>query len=193
MMYKKILYCVALVLLAVSCGSSADKGDKKEETRATVVGSLSNSDLEAGKAAFIACKNNSKELHACKTNVAEIFAKYYGYHLMSDDRYVPYDQIFGLVSQSTEWEELGFASDQEVLIQAQKNANNGIGTLAISAKGSHSVAVVIKGALSYSNSLGLDCPNVMVLRPKRFNKSFVGKGINYAWSNLGDVKIYSLK
>jgi len=184
-MIKKLLIFSSFALLLISCGGSS-------ETK--LVASLNINDLEESKSEFIECKNSAVEKHTCKEFVAAAFSKYYGYELKGDDKlFLPYDEILDFVNESGDWEELGAANDQLVLNKAQDNANNGIGTLALSTKGSKTVATVINGKLSHSNSLGLDCPSVTVFRPRKFNKSFVGKGINYAWSDLSDVKLYSLK
>ncbi|MFT6746563.1 MAG: hypothetical protein ACJAZ2_000904 [Glaciecola sp.] len=185
-MIKRVLLFSVITIIFTSCGTSVSSDN-------TATGSLDVKDLEASKEAFIDCKNTSTESHACKEFVATAFASYYGYKLMNADEYLPYDEILATISESSDWQELGSASDQNVLNEAQENANQGIGTLAVNTKGTKSVAIIIKGELSHSNSLGLDCPNVLVFRPRIFNKSFVGKGINYAWSDLSDVKIYSLK
>jgi hypothetical protein len=186
-MFKNIICIVSVALLVVSCGNNSGS---KENAK---VASLEVKDLEESLAEFIACKNAATESHACKEYTALAISKYYGYDLKDTDNvYLPYDEILAHVSASNDWIELGLANDQSVLNTAQKNANKGIGTIALSIK-SNSIAIVINGKLSHSNSLNLDCPSVTVFRPRKFNKSFVGKGINYAWSDLSTVKIYSLK
>jgi hypothetical protein len=187
-MIKNFLIFSSVALLFVSCGGTSESFESK------LVASLNVDDLEESKSEFIECKKNAAEKHSCKEYVAVAFSKYYGYELKSDDKlFLPYDEILDFVSKSTDWKEIGSASDQSVLNEAQDNANNGIGTLALNTKGSKTVAIVISGKLSHSNSLGLDCPSVTVFRPRKFEKSFVGKGVNYAWSDLSDVKLYSLK
>ncbi|MFT6715479.1 MAG: hypothetical protein ACJA0Q_000106 [Saprospiraceae bacterium] len=186
-MVKKLLFFISISLLVVSCGGPSESPANK------VTASLDVNDLVESQSEFIQCKNETTENHACKSYVAIAFAKYYGYEMKGDGGlFLPYDEILDFVKVSSDWTEIGLASDQSVLIEAQENANNGIGTVALNTKGSKTVAIVIEGKLSHSNSLGLDCPNVVVFRPSKFDKSFVGKGINYAWSDLSNVKIYSL-
>jgi len=186
-MLKNIVCIISVALLVVSCGN--DSASKESAT----VAALEVEDLEQSLIEFIDCKNTATESHTCKEYIALAISKYYGYDLKgADDSFLPYDEILSKVSKSDDWTEVGFANDQAVLTKAQENANSGIGTIALSLK-SNSVAIVIKGELTHSNSLSLDCPSVAVFRPRKFNKSFVGKGINYAWSDLSKVKIYSLK
>lgn len=188
-MIKSICSAIFLSFLLVSCSGDSSKDSARESLTA----SLNVEDLVEIQQAFIKCKESSTEPHSCKEFVAKSIATYYGYEFMgANDLPLPYDKLSEVVVASNAWKEIGDANEQSTLTTAQQNANKGIPTLAVNAS-NNTLAIVIKGELTHSNSLGLDCPAVAVFRPKRFKKSFVGKGINYAWSDLSRVKLYTLK
>lgn len=190
----KHLVFLALGFGLMACGDSSKKSGSTTGESSTHEASLDLKDIETLQASYIECKEASTEQHGCKEFVSLAVSKYYGYDFMgASGEFLAYDKLHNAISLSATWEKVGAANQQQVLNKAQANANKGIPTLAVSGSGTKSIAIVVKGELAHSNSMGLDCPSVAVFRPRRFKKSFVGKGINYAWSNLDDVVIYSLK
>lgn len=217
MKIAKFLSATVIAAALVSCGGSDNQTDNNSSSPSSTSGSSESvgdvkneigGSEKAGKAPtldlrliegvvadFKECKSSAAKPHMCKEFVSKAVSVYYSYDNLQAENgaYLDYDEILGFVRSSDDWESLGSAKDQSVLNKAQENANAGIATLAINTKGTNSIAIVVKGKLSHSNSMGLDCPSVAVLRPRKVNKSFVGKGINYAWSNLADVEVFSLK
>ncbi len=210
---KRIIGIVFLTVLMASCGGdttqsdnntpNSTKGENSKGAGSSVTndaeaqgeaGSGSIADIETLVVAYKQCKTHASNPNDCKEYAAMAFGKYYGFNFIgAGNTFLAYDKLHAAITMSNQWDELGNATDQDVLDKAQENANAGIPTIAVSTEGSKTVAIVVKGEKSHSNSLGLDCPSVAVFRPRKHNKSFVGKGINYAWSDLTKIKVYSLK
>lgn len=151
-MLKSILSSVFIAVLLVACSGDASKGGSKP----SITASLNVEDLVQIQQEFIECKEASTEAHSCKEFVSKSMAVYYGYEFMgANEVFLPYDKVVDAVVESSVWEDLGSAKRQSTLDLAQKNANNGIPTLAVNAD-NKTVAIVINGKLTRSNSLGLD-------------------------------------
>ncbi len=86
--------------------------------------------LEAVQKEFIACKLAAKEKHTCKQYVAKAINGNFQItdfnHPDSVGQYVDYDEIIKVVEASSQWKNIGDATDQDALDYVQKVANEGV-------------------------------------------------------------------
>ncbi|MFN3918558.1 MAG: hypothetical protein ACK4K0_12580 [Flavobacteriales bacterium] len=151
--------------------------------------------LETILAEYEECKLNSQSVGACKNFVSRAICEYNGItDFIKDGEYVDYHEVFEIVVDKWKWKTLGYATNQEVLIEAQELANKGIAVVAINTNDKHKLPVLITtGELIKSTKWKLDVPNCAAFFPFNGPPSFISKSLNYAWSKPDGVKIYARK
>lgn len=212
---QRIAIVVVIVISLMSCGDEKNiektKANNPENTESSNVkshniktsGFQSFSSIEAIIEEFKSCKSTAGKKHICKEFTAKAICKYYNisdfqnqgdYDESGLNEFIDYDDIFNKVEESSEWIKLGSASDQDVLGNAQENANSGIATIAIDvSKKNKTVVLIVKGKQIRSNSWGVNCPMSAALNPSKPSKSFVGKTLNYSFAKPENIVLYTKK
>lgn len=103
-------------------------------------------------------------------------------------------EIANFLQGSDQWKMLGRGYDQKALVEAQTNANAKKAVIAVymNSDGIGHIAIILPGELQPSGSWGLNVPNsasFLLMEPQR---SYVNKGLSYAFakSHLKDVVLY---
>ena len=104
-------------------------------------------------------------------------------------------EIATYLKDSKQWALLGPSYDQKILKQAQDNANAKKAVVAVymNETGIGHVVVITPGQLQPSGSWGLSVPNAASFFATQPDKSFVDKGLSFAFNKamLKDVMIYT--
>ncbi len=181
---KLILKSVAVILMALlitNCGGSPSD----EEKKVTIDRILEE---------FNDCVVEAESNQECKQFVARAICEYNGIKdFVHNGRYVDYHEIYEIVSEEGDWDFLGFATDLEVMKEAQKLANEDIPVIAINTEDKHKFTVlIIKGELSKSSKWGGEVPMCAAFFPTSSKmESFINKSVNYAWSKPSGVAFYA--
>jgi hypothetical protein len=156
-------------------------------------------DLNGEILEFKNCKSSSEDNYSCNGHVGQSFKTVYeidDFYSVDQKRYLVTQEITNLVVNNEKWSELGHAYDENALSKAQENANAKIATIAIYKKedgiGLH-IALILPGDLHSSGSWGFKVPNCASFFTKEHDKSFMGKGLSYAFTKgmIKDVILYS--
>lgn len=112
-------------------------------------------------------------------------------------RYMTVSEIAGFLKKNGSWTALGPAYLQETLTQAQQAANENKAVVAIyqNASAVGHVALVLPGELEPSGSWGLNVPNTASFFLPEPGRSFVAKGLSFAFTKimLKDITFYVRK
>ncbi len=189
---SKWLLVVPAMLVFMACGS-----DSEEEQNAVgqiVEEAVEERSLEELVEAFKECQANKEGPYDCQNYIARAACSYYGICDMTyaaDNSFWSYEEVVDAMAEFDEYELIGDADDQDACDEAQKLANEGTAVFAVNtSEKKRGAALVIKGETTMSNSWGVKCPVVAFFFPNRPEDSFVGKGLNYAWSSPDNVKLY---
>lgn len=119
------------------------------------------------------------------------------FYVEKSGKYMAATEISKFLKETNKWTLLGPSYDQKVLTDAQKNANAKKAVVAVymSASGVGHMVVITPGQLQISGSWGLSVPNVVSFFTSQPEKSFVDKGLSFAFgkSLMKDVMIYVRK
>ena len=157
-------------------------------------------DLEASLQQFINCTNSKGEKYQCSSFIGESISKVYKTNAFFSEklsRYLWINEIPKSFSENGQWKEIGRAYDQKALKLAQDQANAAKPVIAVyvTTSGIGHIAVILPGKLQYSGSWGFDVPNAASFLFNDSEKSFVDKGLSYAFTKnmIKDVILYSMK
>jgi hypothetical protein len=157
-------------------------------------------DLESSMQKFIDCTQSAGEKYECSSFIGEAMAKVYktdAFYSQKLSRYLRINEISKSMVENGQWTELGRAYEQGALEEAQKQANANKAVIAVYATttGIGHIAVILPGKLQYSGSWGFHVPNAASFLFNDSEKSFVDKGLSYAFtkSMIKDVVLYSRK
>ena len=155
-------------------------------------------DLEASFQQFIDCTNSSGEKYQCSSFIGESISKVYktnAFFSEKQNRYLHINEISKSSVENGQWTKIGYAYDQNVLdkAQIQANANKAVIAVYLTNSGIGHIAVILPGELHYSGSWGFNVPNAASFFFNDTEKSFVDKGLSYAFSKnmIKDVVLYS--
>ena len=156
------------------------------------------SDLTVSLEQFLTCTNSTGEKYECSTFIGESIAKVYKTNAFFSEklrRYLRINEIPKSLGESGQWTSLGYAYDQDALVKAQNNANASKAVIAVytTASGIGHIALILPGKLQYSGSWGFNVPNAASFSFSDSGKSFVDKGLSYAFAKnmIKDVVLYS--
>jgi hypothetical protein len=159
-----------------------------------------NKDLTALLDKFMTCASSGTDTHPCSSFISESIAKTYKISGLYSDKTKQYLQLNETVKQiadPTKWTLLGHAYDQKILADAQQLANDHKAVIAIytTPEGVSHIALVLPGELQASGSWGFKVPNSASFVLNEPSKSYVGKGLSYAFtrSMIKDVVLYVKK
>jgi len=157
-------------------------------------------DLAESFQQFVECTNSQGEKYQCSSFIGESIAKVYKTNAFFSDkhsRFLHINEITKSVVESGKWNQIGYAYDQKALDQAQAEANQNKAVIAVylTPSGIGHIALILPGKLQYSGSWGFNVPNAASFLFNDSEKSFVDKGLSYAFSKnmIKDVVLYARK
>lgn len=155
-------------------------------------------DLTASYEKFLNCTTTTGEKYQCSGFIGESIAKVYKTNVFFSEklsRYLRINEIPKSLDGTGKWKTIGPAYDQEVLVEAQNQANAHKAVIAVytTSSGIGHIAVILPGKLQYSGSWGFQVPNAASFSFSDSGKSFVDKGLSYAFAKnmIKDVVLYS--
>jgi hypothetical protein len=157
-------------------------------------------DLSVSLEQFLKCTAAATETNRCNNFIGESLSKVYKVNDFYDQkagRYMSVNEIASFVKGSDKWTLLGHSYEQTTLALAQERANAKKAVVAVylNAAGVGHVVVITPGELHPSGSWGLNVPSAVSFLPTDPDKSFVDKGLSFAFAKnmLKDVLIYERK
>jgi hypothetical protein len=152
-----------------------------------------NSSLEQ----FFNCQNTSVGKSECIQYMGESLKKIYkvnDFYSTKSGRYMSATEISSFLKESDKWKLIGPSYEQKTLATAQELANSGKAVVAVymNSTGIGHMVVITPGQLQQSGSWGLNVPNVVSFFPSQPDKSFVDKGLSFAFGKnlMKDIRIY---
>jgi hypothetical protein len=179
--FYKTVALIFIALVMINCGGTPSDKQKKVT-------------IDRILEEFNDCVAEAESNKDCKEFVARAICEYNGIKDFVDDgRYVDYHEIYEIVSEEKDWELLGYATDLEVLKEAQKLANEDVPVIAINTNDKHKFTVlIIKGELSKSTKWGGEVPMCAAFFPASSKmESFINKSVNFAWSKPEGIAFYA--
>ncbi|MBA4058293.1 MAG: hypothetical protein C0490_26485 [Marivirga sp.] len=158
-------------------------------------------DMTASLEKFLKCQvGGASNTDDCNQFMGESLNKIYkvnDFYAQKSGKYMGAAEISKFLKETDKWTLLGPSYDQKVLAAAQENANAKKAVVAVymNASGICHVVIVIPGQLQSSGSWGLNVPNVVSFLPSQPEKSFVDKGLSFAFGKnlMKDIMIYTKK
>ncbi len=131
----------------------------------------------------------------CKTFTARAICEYNGVEdLMENGAYVNYHKIYDFIKKNSKWKNLGLATSQVTLDNAQLMANKGFPVVAIDIKDKHKFSIMIlQGEQAKSSQWNLNVPNCAAFFPTNYKRSFINKTLNYAWKSPEGIQLWVRK
>ena len=177
-------YLLMLICLVVSVANGQINNAWKNEL---------NSSLQQ----FLDCQSSSSGKSDCIQYMGESLKKIYkvnDFYSSKSGRYMTASEISSFVKENDKWKLIGPSYDQKILATAQDMANAGKPVVAVymTSSGIGHVVVITPGHLQPSGSWGLNVPNVVSFLPSQPDKSFVDKGLSFAFGKnlMKDIMIY---
>lgn len=153
-----------------------------------------NSDLAEALQEFTTCEGGPDCAQFSAKSLKTVY-KLNDFYSAEENRYMRTSEIAAFLNSSKQWKMLGHAYEQEALKEAQQYANGkkAVVALYLSPDGAGHVALIIPGELHPSGSWGLSVPNSASFLAVDPEKSYVGKGLSYAFAkhHLKDVVIFA--
>jgi hypothetical protein len=153
--------------------------------------------LSADLEEFLNCHEKPGDKSACHGFMGESLKNVYGlddFYAPKLGRYLTASEISKFLSDSDRWKAIGHAYEQKALSQAQEAANSKRGAVAVymNDEGIGHVVLITPGPLQASGSWGLQVPNVVSFLASQPEKSFVDKGMSFAFGKamMKDVLLY---
>lgn len=151
-------------------------------------------DLTEALRQFTTCSGGSECAQYAAKSLQTVY-KLGDFFLAQSDRYMHVSEIAAFLNDSKQWKMLGHAYEQDVLKEAQQYANGkkAVVALYVSSDGAGHLALILPGELHPSGSWGLSVPNSASFLSVDPAKSYVGKGLSYAFAkhHLKDVVIFA--
>ena len=155
-----------------------------------------NADLNSSLEEFKNCgdENNSVSCRQFPGKSLNMVYNLNDFYVNDDSRYMSVNEISTFLKSNTKWTLLGHAYEPNTLAEAQKLANDNKAALAIytNDSGEGHMVLIVPGELQPSGSWGLNVPNSVSFFPSDPSKSYVSKGLSYAFgkSLIKDVLVY---
>ena len=190
---KSIYLFITLLIggFMVGCGPSAEEKEKEVNE----ISAKKRLTIETILEEYNDCSANSESRNDCKNFTARAICEYYGIDdLKIDGEYVEYHAIFDFVTTDATWKNLGLATVQESLDNAQQMANDGFPVVAIDTEDKHKLAIIIiEGEQVKSGSWGLNAPTCAAFFPASGPEPFIHKTLNYAFSSPEGIQLWVRK
>lgn len=178
---KKLTTLFPIILLASVCGAQSHNTNWTSE-------------LETELREFTSC-DDDMDCSEFSGKALQTVYKLKDFYRPQQKRFMHVGEIIAFVSDSKSWTMLGHAYQQDVLNQAQEHANGKKAVIAVypGANGAGHVALILPGELQASGSWGLSVPNSASFLMVDPGKSYIGKGLSYAFTkhHLKDVVIFA--
>jgi hypothetical protein len=181
-----------LVLASVACSALSSYGQSLNENW--------EQDLANSMTEFMNCATASSEKSQCSSFISESITKVYKVNAFYSDKLKRHLQIYEIsksMIDGGQWTLLGHAYEQKALSEAQQSANAGKAVIAVytTSTGGKHIALILPGKLDYSGSWGFNVPNSASFFFDDPAKSYVGKGLSYAFAKnmIKDVALYCRK
>lgn len=145
---------------------------------------------------FQSCKSQNKGVE-CKTYAAKAIKAIYGINDFDaagkPGGMLDVNGVANYIKKSSNWKMLGDASSQDILKQAQDDANSNKAVVAmmVSDNGADHISVIVPGSLVKCGKAGLNCPNSVSFFLNNPDKSYISKPLTYSFKTLDGVKIYA--
>lgn len=179
-----ILFAFAIIISISGANAQSLNGSWKQE-------------LTASLDKFLQCQVSTGD---CTQYMGESLNKIYkvnDFYVQKSGRYMAASEISKFLKETDKWTLIGPSYDQKVLATAQEQANAKKAVVAVymNASGVGHVVIVTPGQLQTSGSWGLNVPNVVSFFPSQPEKSFVDKGLSFAFGKnlMKDILIYTRK
>ncbi|MDV3310272.1 MAG: hypothetical protein LOY03_15805 [Cyclobacteriaceae bacterium] len=154
------------------------------------------SDLEAELREFTSC-DDDMDCAEFSGKALQVVYKLNDFYQPQQKRFMHVGEIIAFLQDNKSWTMLGPAYKQDVLNQAQQHANSKKAVIAVysGTNGVGHVALILPGDLQASGSWGLNVPNSASFLTVEPAKSYIGKGLSYAFTknHLKDVVIFARK
>jgi len=154
-------------------------------------------ELNSSLQQFLNCQSLSTGKSECSQYMGESLKRIYkvnDFYSSKSGRYMTASEISSYLKESNHWKVIGPSYEQKTLATAQELANSGKPVVAvyINSSGIGHVVVITPGQLQPSGSWGLNVPNVVSFFPSQPEKSFVDKGLSFAFGKnlMKDIIMY---
>jgi len=157
------------------------------------------SDLDKALIAYKQCSSDStNSSEKCSNLAGEILKTVYNlndFYSSEYKRFMVSNEVANYIENNQKWELLGHAYEQNALEKAQELANSKRAVVAVyvddNADGH--VSIILPGQLVLSGSWGFKVPNSTSFFVHEPDKSYVGKGLSYAFtrSMIKNVMIFA--
>ena len=154
-------------------------------------------ELNSSLQQFFNCQNSAAGKTECLQFMGESVKKIYkvnDFYSIKSGRYMNATEISSFLKESDKWKVIGPTYEQKTLTAAQELANSGKAVVAVymNSAGIGHMVVITPGQLQSSGSWGLNVPNVVSFFPSQPDKSFVDKGLSFAFGKnlIKDILIY---
>jgi hypothetical protein len=153
--------------------------------------------LSADLEEFLNCQQKPGDKSACNRFVGQSLKSVYGvddFYAPQLEKYLTAGEISKFLSTSSQWKLIGHGYEQKALALAQETANSKKAAVAVymNDEGIGHVVLITPGSLQASGSWGLQVPNVVSFLASQPEKSFVDKGLSFAFGKamMKDVLLY---
>lgn len=201
---KKIILSLSVITALVSCSESLDKKEFEKTVVTNPVKEVQpNPVLKSNPNAFSenlqsfqACKESSAKPSQCKEFIAKSICEYYGISdLKEGGNYVDYDKIPEKLKDLRTWKKIGSFNEENIQLALKQLNSFDKPVLVFNNNDSyvHVVALAPKGKTTKSRKWGnISVPSCISFFPTRAaNKSFISKGINYAFKSVSGLEIWT--
>ena len=201
-MKKSILIC-SVITAIFSCSETLEKKEFENTQENSVdksmpqaAGKENPEAFEENLKAFQNCKSIATNRSQCKEFIAKSVCEYYGINdLKEGGNYVDYDKIPQKLRDLSSWEKIGDFTEDNIQLALEQLNSFGKPVLVFNNNESyvHVVALTPNGNTIKSRKWGdISVPSCVSFFPtKAPGKSFISKGINYAFKSIGGLEIWT--
>lgn len=203
---KKLIFTISVVALTFACTESSSKKEFENTQESTNQKTSPTSDqtndqinpnaFELNLKAFQDCKSSSTNRAQCKEYIAKAVCEYYGItDLKEGGNYVDYDKIPQKLEELSTWEKVGDFTEDNIQFALEQVNSFGKPVLVFNNNDSyvHVVALTPNGNTIKSRKWGnISVPACVSFFPTRApEKSFISKGVNYAFKSVSGLEIWT--
>lgn len=191
---KKLLFILLLNGLFLACSDDQNNMTTVDKDGKIVLSPQAKEVLEGLSDDYYECRENATKKSDCRSFTSEAICRFYNIEDFKEGgEYIDYIKIKDIIEGFTKWEVLGPATSQDVLDEAQKNANNHVPTVAWdSSKDYGHIAIILPGQQKKSGKWGLDCPNSASFFRHKV-ECYFDKPLSYSFTSPKNIMIYVKK
>lgn len=191
---KKLISTFLLLAVLIACSDEKSNMTTVDEDGNIILSPQSIEMLEKLSDDYYSCRKNATKKSDCRSFTSEAICRFYSIEdFKQGGEYIDYIKIKDEITSFVGWELIGPATDQKVLDQAQKNANNHVATVAWdSSKDYGHIAIILPGQQQKSGKWGLEAPNsASFFRHKQ--ECYFDKPLSYSYTSPKNIMLYSRK